>query len=191
MGPVSGADLPTFDAVILAGGSARRLGGVDKAELVVSGRRLIDRVLDAVCDASLVVVVGPERETQRPVSWVREEPAGAGPAAALEEGLRLVRSPKTLLLAVDLPLLDGDLVRELVVASGSHRAAVAIDEEGRLQPLLACYPTGLLRRALTQRPPAGAVMPLLESMPYVRVEDRGRGRDCDTPEDVDEMQIGR
>ncbi|MYU19520.1 NTP transferase domain-containing protein, partial [Streptomyces sp. SID8361] len=55
-----------YDAVILAGGAARRLGGVDKPALRVGGRALLDRVLDACRGAGRTVVVGPRRPTVRP-----------------------------------------------------------------------------------------------------------------------------
>ncbi len=192
MGRVSDADLPSFDAVILAGGSARRLGGTDKAELVVSGRRLIDHVLDAAGDAGRVVVVGPKRHTERGVVWTQEEPPGAGPAAAVGAGLDLVEAPSTVVLAVDLPLLDRALVRGLVTAADRDRAAVAVDQDGRLQPLLACYPTEPLRRVISQHPePAMSMMSLLNSMRYVEVDDGGRSRDCDTFADLDELRMAR
>ncbi|MER5393911.1 NTP transferase domain-containing protein, partial [Saccharopolyspora sp. NPDC002686] len=45
-----------FAAVVLAGGRARRLGGVDKVLLPVGGRTLLDRTLDAVAEADPLVV---------------------------------------------------------------------------------------------------------------------------------------
>ena len=59
-------DGATFDAVVLAGGGARRLGGVDKMALVVDGSTLLERVLQAVRDAGRRVVVGPRREVGCP-----------------------------------------------------------------------------------------------------------------------------
>jgi molybdopterin-guanine dinucleotide biosynthesis protein A len=52
-----------FDAVVLAGGRAARLGGVDKPRLVVGQRTLLGSVVSAVTEAgaSRVVVVGPQR----------------------------------------------------------------------------------------------------------------------------------
>ncbi|MFD9249059.1 NTP transferase domain-containing protein, partial [Streptomyces bottropensis] len=41
-----------FDAVVLAGGAARRLGGADKPALRVGGRALLDRVLTACAGAA-------------------------------------------------------------------------------------------------------------------------------------------
>ncbi|MZF89845.1 NTP transferase domain-containing protein, partial [Streptomyces sp. SID5643] len=43
-GPAHGADPARYDAVVLAGGAARRLGGADKPGVRVGGRPLLDRV---------------------------------------------------------------------------------------------------------------------------------------------------
>jgi molybdopterin-guanine dinucleotide biosynthesis protein A len=76
-----------FDAVILAGGSGRRLGGVDKGALVVAGLPLLDRVLLASAAARRTVVVGEPRPTVRSVVWTREDPPGGGPLAGLAAGM--------------------------------------------------------------------------------------------------------
>jgi molybdopterin-guanine dinucleotide biosynthesis protein A len=76
-----------FDAVILAGGSGRRLGGVDKGALVVAGLPLLDRVLLASAAARRTVVVGEPRPTVRSVVWAREDPPGGGPLAGLAAGM--------------------------------------------------------------------------------------------------------
>ena len=78
----------SFDAVVLAGGSGRRLGGVDKAALEVAGATLLDRVLLASAGAGRTVVVGPPRRTVRDVIWTLEDPPAGGPLAGLEAGLR-------------------------------------------------------------------------------------------------------
>ena len=57
------AHVRAFDAVVLAGGRAARLGGADKPGLVVGQRTLLGSVVSAVTEAgaSRVVVVGPQR----------------------------------------------------------------------------------------------------------------------------------
>ncbi|MGX1620665.1 NTP transferase domain-containing protein, partial [Streptomyces sp. NPDC055506] len=77
-----------YDAVVLAGGAARRLGGADKPGVRVGGRALLDRVLAACDGARTTVVVAAARPTARPVTWAREDPPGGGPLAALDAGLR-------------------------------------------------------------------------------------------------------
>ncbi|MEU8757579.1 DUF6457 domain-containing protein [Streptomyces sp. NPDC048659] len=77
-----------YDALVLAGGAARRLGGADKPGVRVGGRSLLDRVLAGCRDAGTTVVVAAPRTTARPVTWAREDPPGGGPLAALDAGLR-------------------------------------------------------------------------------------------------------
>ncbi|MDX6314689.1 MAG: hypothetical protein QOF44_4153 [Streptomyces sp.] len=140
-----------YDAVVLAGGAARRLGGADKPGLPVAGRALIDRVLDACAGAGTTVVVGPRRPTTRPVLWSREDPPGGGPLAALGAGLRGVTAEYVLLLAADLPFLTrttADALLTELSAGPSDEGVVLTDPDGRDQPLAAAYRTEALRREL-------------------------------------------
>ncbi len=78
----------TCAAIVLAGGRGSRLGGVRKAEVDLAGHRLVDVVCDACAGCDPVVVVGHEDlEVPSGVVRTREEPAYAGPAAALAAGL--------------------------------------------------------------------------------------------------------
>src|SRR4051812_43848037 len=105
-----------YEAVVLAGGAAKRLGGADKPGLRVGGRPLLDRVLGACADAAGTVVVGSRRPTVRPVRWAREEPPGSGPVAALDAGIRQVSAPVVLVLSADLPFLSAETVAVLLMA---------------------------------------------------------------------------
>lgn len=112
-----------YDAVVLAGGSARRLGGADKPGVRVGGRALLDRVLAACADAAVTVVVAEPRATARPVRWAREDPPGGGPVAALDAGLRHTTAPYVVVLSADLPFLDEKTVRRLLDALAGADAA--------------------------------------------------------------------
>ncbi|MFK0046982.1 NTP transferase domain-containing protein [Streptomyces sp. NPDC090741] len=137
----------TYDAIVLAGGAARRLGGADKPALHVGGRALLDRVLDACADAATTVVVGGRRPTARPVRWTREDPPGAGPVAALDAGLRATTAELVLVLSADLPFLDRATVRTLLDSAGGDGALLR-DPTGRDQPLVAAYRAEPLRREI-------------------------------------------
>ncbi|MFD7838933.1 NTP transferase domain-containing protein [Streptomyces sp. NPDC059761] len=137
----------TYDAIVLAGGAARRLGGADKPALQVGGRALLDRVLDACADAATTVVVGGRRPTARPVHWTREDPPGAGPVAALDAGLRATTAELVLVLSADLPFLDRATVRTLLDSAGGDGALLR-DPTGRDQPLVAAYRAEPLRREI-------------------------------------------
>lgn len=126
--------------MVLAGGAARRMGGVDKPALSVGGRSMRDRVLAAVGDAAPRVLVGPGDGVPDDVRVTREDPPGGGPVAATAAGLALLDPDTTVvaLLAADLPLLTraaiGDLLTHLAPATASRHAstsAPAADPDGR------------------------------------------------------------
>ncbi|WP_433857230.1 DUF6457 domain-containing protein [Streptomyces kronopolitis] len=114
-----------YDALVLAGGAARRLGGADKPALSVGGRPLLDRVLAACPDAARTVVVGPGRPTVRPVVRALEDPPGGGPLAALEAGLRHTTAPVVLVLSADLPFLTAETVHRLLASATAPATATA------------------------------------------------------------------
>lgn len=172
-----------FDAIILAGGAADRMGGRDKAELEVGGRRLLDVALAAIEGARRIVVVGPRRMAPPEVLWTREEPPGGGPVAALAAGLEEVRSPKVAILAVDLPFAQPGSVATLLEAAWARPdGAIAVDADGRDQPLFAVYAADALRTALARlEDPAGASMwNLVRDLEVARVDLGSATLDCDT-----------
>jgi molybdopterin-guanine dinucleotide biosynthesis protein A len=117
-----------FDAVVLAGGRAERLGGADKAGLEVGGASLLEHALAAVADARRVVVVGDERPVSRDVTWVREEPAYGGPVAATYAGRdALTGDASIVVLAVDMPDVSAQTVRRLLDGAAGHEGAVLSD----------------------------------------------------------------
>ncbi|MFD3537893.1 NTP transferase domain-containing protein [Streptomyces sp. NPDC058662] len=184
----------SYDAIVLAGGAARRLGGADKPALRVGGRPLLDRVLDACPDATTTVVVGGRRATARPVHWTREDPPGGGPVAALDAGLRRTTAELVLVLSADLPFLDRATVRILLAGAGSGPGDGALlrDADGRAQPLVAAYRAEPLRREIallaTEHGTLGGLplRALTAELDLVEVTDATplASFDCDTWEDL-------
>lgn len=146
-------------AVVLTGGTGRRMGGADKATLQVDGVTLLERSLAATVFAGEVVVVGAEVDTSRRVTWTSEDPPSGGPAAAVLAGVDALRLDPDLVvvLAVDMPRVTAATVARLVwavEADPTVDGAVLVDSEGRRQPLAASY----RRRALeAARPPSAGL----------------------------------
>ncbi|MDN0200409.1 NTP transferase domain-containing protein [Streptomyces sp. S.PNR 29] len=187
-----GAATGAYDAVVLAGGAARRLGGTDKPGVRVGGRPLLDRVLAACAGSRTTVVVADPRPTARPVTWAREDPPGGGPLAALDAGVRHSTADEVVVLSADLPFLDGRTVGRLLAAlrEGTADGVVLTDSEGRDQPLVAAYRTQPLRRLLAL---LGAEHGRLTGLPLrrltahlelVRLRDPVASFDCDTWDDI-------
>ncbi|MGW1142827.1 NTP transferase domain-containing protein [Streptomyces zhihengii] len=185
--------MDAYDAVVLAGGAAKRLGGADKPSVRVGGRPLLDRVLAACTGAGRTVVVGGRRGTARPVVWTREDPPGGGPAAALDAGVRRCEAGTVVVLSADLPFLESATVDRLraALADSGREGAVLTDRTGRDQPLVAAYRAEPLRRELallaTEHGGLGGLplRLLTRELDLVRVgADALDAFDCDTWEDV-------
>ncbi|HEU5034921.1 MAG TPA: NTP transferase domain-containing protein [Mycobacteriales bacterium] len=187
----------TYDAVVLAGGAARRMNGCDKTRLLVGAATLLDRALTATVGAARTVVVGDERPVTRPVEWTRESPAGAGPVAALAAGLGLVTAPVVVVLAADMPFVSAGVVDRLLAPLAARAAAsepcdgaVLVDGDGREQWLCGAWRSDVLRaRPL---PAGGSLRQALGPLRFARVPDPGDGLpawlDCDTPVDLDRAE---
>jgi molybdopterin-guanine dinucleotide biosynthesis protein A len=190
-----------YAAVILAGGAGRRLGGAGKPMLPVRGRPMLERVLDAVADAAVTVVVGPQTlELPGGLVRVSEEPPGGGPAAATAAGLAALTEigpdvdedvATVALLAADLPFLDSRAVHALRVAleGSTVDGVVFVDSAGRRQTLCGVWRTASLRAALDRLgPPAGAPMrALLAGLRVGELDDAADPPpwyDCDQPDDL-------
>ncbi len=179
-----------YDAIVLCGGAARRLGGADKPGLVVGGRSLLDGVLAAVSGAGQVIGVGPSRPTARSVRWCREDPPGGGPVAALAAALPLVEARLVALLAVDLPFLTADVVDQLVAAVVDD-GALLLDDAGREQWLVGCWRTEVLREAVGVRT-GGRLAEVLSPLSVVRLTLPGTPwQDCDTEDDLEKARASR
>ncbi|WP_104116988.1 molybdenum cofactor guanylyltransferase [Arthrobacter sp. B1805] len=137
---------PRFDAVVLAGGRSSRLGGVPKAGLVLDGATLLERTCTALRQAESLTIVGPQGDASGPLagepSFVREEPAFAGPAAALVAGFAagpVPRAPWCAVVACDMPRIAGLVEALLEEATGGGTTSLVAFDDGREQPLAALY----------------------------------------------------
>lgn len=201
-----------LDAVILAGGTAERLGGASKADLLLGGTRLLDLVLGSICSLraggpGADVVVAPDTvPVPRGVLRTMEEPPGSGPLAGIDAGLRMLPPPViagpapgdmvpgdlVVVCAVDSPGI-GQWAALLLEALGSREGATgAVTLSGEPEPfrqfLQAIYRRPALETALSaaggllNRSVRGALAPM--ALVDVAV-DADFCRDLDTPEDLE------
>jgi molybdenum cofactor guanylyltransferase len=198
--------LPDFDAVILAGGRARRLGGADKPGLMVGTTTMAGAVAAAAAAAGArtVVLVGPPRPELTGLAATlpgglivtREEPPGGGPVPALRAGLARVTAPWVAVLAADLPFLRAADVRELVAAAArdQYSGSVLQDDQGSAQWLAGCWQASRLRGALDGYA-GSSLRGVLAPLAPVLLQLAGAGQapppwlDCDTPEALEAARL--
>jgi molybdenum cofactor guanylyltransferase len=186
-----------FAAVVLAGGSARRLGGVVKPALEVGGVALLTRVLAGLADADPIVVVGPPALAPLlppGVGQVWEDPPGSGPVAGAHAGLDFIsrtaraRPSVIALLAADLPFLSSDVISLLRTerAASAVDGAVLVDDADRPQWLCGVWLTSALASPIALAPAGASLRATLSGLRIRRVDLPGRAWfDCDTEEELD------
>jgi molybdopterin-guanine dinucleotide biosynthesis protein A len=194
--------------IVLAGGRATRFGA-DKLAVQVDGRPLLHHAILAVAMVSdeVVLVIGSDgarpllpADAEVRVRVVRDAVASRGPLAGLAAGLAAARGQLAILVGGDQPSLSPAILGELLLwlgqeADGPPLDAVALAEDGRVQPMPAAL------RVATVRPMVAALLDaetrslvgLFERLRVGTLEpehwrvldpDGASLRDIDTPDDL-------
>ncbi|MCC6407263.1 MAG: molybdenum cofactor guanylyltransferase [Planctomycetes bacterium] len=136
--------------VLLCGGKSRRMG-VDKTELVLDGRRLIDRAvatLERV--ASKVLLASGERPRFPELGWecVLDARPDLGPLAGLAAGLAAARTRWVAVLACDMPHAAPELLAALLDrARRDGLDGAVLRTSAGAEPLCAVYSTACVGAA--------------------------------------------
>jgi molybdopterin-guanine dinucleotide biosynthesis protein A len=148
---------------------------------------LLERAVTAVRDARIVIAVGPRRDVDLPVgvTWVQEDPPGGGPVAALAAGLAVTAAELVVVLAVDHPLITREHITRLVECASAD-GAVALDDRGRLQPLVAVYRRPALHAAVLGLPrtQGASIREVMAALVLKPVQLGDAAVDCDTWESL-------
>ena len=129
---------------VLAGGAARRYGGHPKGLVELGGRRILDRVVDAVAAvigaAPLLVANAPDGPEWRPdLRTVPDVRPGCGSLGGIYTAVASGAGP-VLCVAWDMPFVTPELLRALVEGSVTSDAFLP-ESDGRrgVEPLCAVY----------------------------------------------------
>jgi molybdopterin-guanine dinucleotide biosynthesis protein A len=107
--------------VIQAGGRSTRMGGRPKALLELAGRRIIERVLDAVApvvDDVLIVTNTPELYAFLDLAMVADVYPDHGSLGGIFSGLAAAPGEAAFTVACDMPFLHREVVRLVVARAG-------------------------------------------------------------------------
>jgi molybdenum cofactor guanylyltransferase len=135
--------------VILAGGRASRMGGIDKGLIEINGRPMIAYVLTVLGSQVGDIVINANRSLGRYGAYgyrvVSDELSDfQGPLAGIATAMAQISTPYLLTAPCDSPLLPQDLGPRLWTALARDEAQIAVAHDGaRMQPVFS-----LLRREL-------------------------------------------
>jgi molybdopterin-guanine dinucleotide biosynthesis protein A len=132
---------PVFSAAILAGGQARRLGGIDKSALEVGTQSILDRQLSLLRGLTphiLIVTGDTSRAPATDLPVVVDRVQGAGPLSGIYTALVEAPTDQVLVIACDMPFLTAPFLTRLAARGVDVEVAVPRSAAGR-HPLCASY----------------------------------------------------
>ena len=138
-----------MNAAILAGGQARRFGGLDKSALVVGNSSILERqvsVLREVADRVLLVGGNHVSLEDRALEVVPDRLPHAGALGGIYTALLASHTEHVIVLACDLPFVSANFLRHLAGLAGPGLDAVVPRSPDGLQPLCAVYSRSLAPR---------------------------------------------
>lgn len=127
--------------LVLAGGLARRMGGMDKGLVELAGRPMIEHVLDALRPQVGALLINANRNVDRYAAYgfpvISDTLQGfMGPLAGVLAALQRLATEFLVTVPCDAPLVAPDLVGRLHAACVANDADVAVATDGlRQQPV--------------------------------------------------------
>ena len=147
-----------LEAFILIGGRSSRFGS-DKALADLGSVTLAENAAHLIGQipgcANVTFVSANETQfadAQMPQNVVADKNPGRGVWSGFQTALAASKREMTFILACDLPLVSGDLLKRLVNAASEANAvaAVPLQPDGRLQPLCGIYRTSPVLKAVEE-----------------------------------------
>ncbi|HRF82022.1 MAG TPA: molybdenum cofactor guanylyltransferase [Flavobacteriales bacterium] len=126
--------------VVLAGGKSSRMGR-DKALIEQDGHTLIERALNILEPHvdELIIIGDPKRYDHfGPLAMADDQP-GNGPLGGIHTALRYAWNDRIIVLACDMPNVNGSFVEYLKAHFTENAEAVVAQCDGQLEPLAAIY----------------------------------------------------
>lgn len=128
--------------VILAGGENKRLPGIHKGFIEISGERIIDRILtlfNRLFDEVIVVTNKPLLYAGVDATIVTDIIQVRSSLAGIHAGLFYASNPNIFVSACDTPFLNENLVKKVLNSMESSKTVIVPEVKLGLEPLCAVY----------------------------------------------------
>ncbi len=119
--------------IILAGGRAGRMGGINKAFIEINGERLIDRTMriyGALFREIIISTNSPLEYLDFDARIVTDIYQGKGPLGGIHAGLLHATCEHAFVSACDMPYLSEAFIRFMIAQTGSHDLVVPVTDNG-------------------------------------------------------------
>ncbi|GGI81281.1 molybdenum cofactor guanylyltransferase MobA [Shewanella gelidii] len=131
-----------IDAVILAGGMARRMGGNDKGLVLLNGQPMIQHVIDKIAPQVGNITINANRHQQQYAELgydvISDQDSGyLGPLAGMVTALTQTHADLLMVVPCDCPMLPKELVSRMHQELLANDAELAVASDGkREQPVV-------------------------------------------------------
>jgi molybdopterin-guanine dinucleotide biosynthesis protein A len=174
-----------ISAVIIAGGSAKRFGGINKSKIIIDGKPIIDRITGIVSEhfSEVIIVTNNPGEFNncRSCRITEDIITGAGPIGGIHAGMRSSNGDAVFVFAGDMPFLDSGIISDMIKEFEPCRHTVLIPKlGGNIEPLHAVYDNSLTDKleAFISGEKSRAIRDFLKTIDisYFSIEDTDRNR---------------
>jgi molybdopterin-guanine dinucleotide biosynthesis protein A len=119
--------------IILAGGRANRMGGINKAFIEVGGERLIDRTLRvyrSLFEEIIISTNSPLEYLELDARIVTDIYRGKGPLGGIHSGLLHATCEHAFVSACDMPYLSEEFIHYMIAQTGDNDLVVPVTASG-------------------------------------------------------------
>ncbi len=185
---------PTITGVILAGGRASRLGGVDKGLITLAGKPLVEHVILRLAPQVETLVINANRHLADYAAYgfpVVEDSSKdyLGPLAGILSALRFVETDYILTVPCDLPFIPMNLCERLLNSFEEEKVELCAAHDGvQIQPLVTLLSCKMEKSIATYLEQGGRKVEMWVREQYFSVADfsdcPGDFVNINTPEDL-------
>lgn len=169
--------MPKLSAIILSGGRATRMGGLDKGLVQLQNKPLVQHVIERLVPQVDEILINANREIQQYSSFnlpvlQDDDPNYIGPLAGFSLGLAHCKYDYLLTTPCDSPLLPNDLASRLMKSLINKSAEIAVAKsDGDDHPVFALMNKSVLSSLLAYIRCGGRkVSAWQKSLNYIEVE---------------------
>ena len=138
-----------ISGAILAGGSNKRFGGINKSNVVIDGETIISRIISTISDlfGEIIIVTNKPEGFQEFSQYkiVEDQYLKAGPLGGIHAALMASSEDAIFVFAWDMPFLDKKIITDQINEFNKRQHDVLIPEvDLSIEPLHAIYKKSVL-----------------------------------------------
>ena len=135
--------------VVMAGGKSSRMG-FDKAGILYNNLTFLQRSIDLLSHFTPDILVSSNMHLSNEYNIIPDEIENIGPLSGLYSCLRKTKYDKVLVVPVDMPLLDKEVIAYLLKNADLSKSATIFQVHGRKHPLVGIYDVSLVSQIHSQ-----------------------------------------